>query len=446
MQHVPALLDDPGRFAAARDAYLAVLAREPAHAGALAGLGALLVREGYTSAAQTVFARGAVAHPGEPSMHVNLANLLRLCGRAEEARSAYVAALRLDPACAEAHQGLAYLLDGVDEIEAARHRALGFKDRVLTTGTYRGEGPPVTVLQIVSSRGGNIPTARILDDRICLTHTLVAEFADRYEKLPPHDVVFNAIGDADRCAQGLRAAMRLLGRRTQRVINSPDRILPTTRAGVAARLAAIPGVIVPRIALCSRASLAGGPPVGFAPPFLLRSPGFHTGQHFCRVDTAADLAAALAVLPGDPLMALEYLDAARPDGAARKYRAMFIGREIMPLHLAISADWKVHYYTAGMQDNAAHRAEEARFLTGMAAVLGPVAMQALRAIESALGLDYGGADFAVAPDGRLMLFEANATMILAPPPLDAIWDYRRGSIDCAIARARGLVQETAVLS
>jgi hypothetical protein len=446
MQHVTALRDDPGRFAAARDAFLAVLARDPSHAGALAGLGALLLGEGYTSAAHTVFAQGAAAHPDEPSMHVNLANLLRQCGRLEEARAAYEAALRLDPACPEAHQGLAYLLDLVDAPKAARHRKCGFANRVLTTGTYRGDGKPVTVLQIVSSHGGNIPTARILDDRICLTHTLVAEFADPREKLPPHDVVFNAIGDADRCACGLAAAARLLGGHTRPVINAPEKILPTTRAGVALRLASIPGVIVPRIALCTRAMLAAGPPDGFAPPFLLRSPGFHTGQHFCRVDTAADLAAAMAALPGDRLMALEYLDAAGHDGAARKYRVMFIGGEIMPLHLAISADWKVHYYTAGMRDNAAHRAEEERFLSGMASVLGPVAMQALGAIESALGLDYGGADFALAPDGRLMLFEANATMILAPPPVDAIWDYRRGSIDDAIARARGLVQEKVVHS
>ena len=59
---------------------------------------------------------------------------------------------------------------------------------------------------------------------------------------------------------------------------------------------------------------------------------------------------------------------AEPDGMARKYRVMFIGGVAYPLHLAISADWKVHYFTAAMAADPAFRAEERRFLDDMPAV------------------------------------------------------------------------------
>ena len=92
---------------------------------------------------------------------------------------------------------------------------------------------------------------------------------------------------------------------------------------------------------------------------------------------------------------------------------MMIGGQIYPLHLAISRNWKVHYFTSDMADKPDHRAEEARFLEDMPAVLGETAMTALEHIRDALGLDYAGVDFGLAPNGDLLLFEANATMVIA---------------------------------
>ena len=105
------------------------------------------------------------------------------------------------------------------------------------------------------------------------------------------------------------------------------------------------------------------------------------------------MAAAAAGLPGDELLVIEYLDARGGDGNARKYRVMMIGGRIYPLHLAISRNWKVHYFTSDMADKPDHRAEEAHFLADMPAALGDKAMQALAQIRDALGLDYAGVDF-----------------------------------------------------
>ena len=139
---------------------------------------------------------------------------------------------------------------------------------------------------------------------------------------------------------------------------------------------------------------------GFEFPLLIRTPGFHTGRHFLRVETIAQLPAALAELPGDDLTVLRYLDARGPDGKVRKYRVMMIDGGLYPLHVAISSHWKIHYFTAEMADNPEHRAEDAEFLENMAAVLGPRAMAALAEIQSRLGLDYAGIDFGLSAKRR----------------------------------------------
>ena len=55
-------------------------------------------------------------------------------------------------------------------------------------------------------------------------------------------------------------------------------------------------------------------------------------------------------------------------------------------------------------------------------------MAALERIRDSLGLDYAGVDFGLGPDGDLLLFEANATMVIAPPAPDEHWAYRRAAI------------------
>ena len=52
----------------------------------------------------------------------------------------------------------------------------------------------------------------------------------------------------------------------------------------------------------------------------------------------------------------------------------------------------------------------------------------------------GRIDFALAPDGAVLLFEANATMALVPPAPAEIWDYRRAAIDTALQAARRMLE------
>jgi glutathione synthase/RimK-type ligase-like ATP-grasp enzyme len=292
----------------------------------------------------------------------------------------------------------------------------------------------VNLLQLVSSGGGNIPTAAFLDDRVFLTTVVVADHLDPSAGLPPHQLIFNAIGDADLCQPALQAAIRLIARTSAPVINDPHAVMQTGRIDNAKRLGAIKRVVTARTAALARDVLANADGAaslaaeGFTFPLLLRSPGYHTGRHFVLVETAADLPAAAAGLPGDELLAIEYLDARGQGGSARKYRVMMIDGAIYPLHLAISRNWKVHYFTSDMAEESGHRSEEARFLNDMPSALGDKAMAALERIRDALGLDYAGVDFAISAGGDLLLFEANATMVIAPLSEDERWAYRRDAI------------------
>ena len=153
-----------------------------------------------------------------------------------------------------------------------------------------------------------------------------------------------------------------------------------------------------------------------------------------------DLLSSAEALPGDELLIMEFLHARGADGMTRKYRVMIIGGELYPLHLAISKDWKVHYFSAAMATDQAFRNEEQRFLEDMPAALGARAIGALLRIGVVLGLDYAGIDFGLRADGSILLFEANATMVIAPPPPDPMWNYRRAAIERARQAAAALVR------
>jgi tetratricopeptide (TPR) repeat protein len=442
-------LEAAGDTAGARCAYLTLLAEAPDHAATLTRLGALLFRTGFRSAARSSFARAAERHPEQPDGHVKLAHLLREDGDPEAARRHYAAALRVAPDLAEAHQGMGNVCLDLGDLPAAeRHWRLGYRDHVFATWPYRGAAPPVRVLLLGSVRGGNLPAFPLLDQSVFAVTTVALEYFSVSMDLPPHDVVFNAVGDADLCRRALLAATALLGCTAAPVVNRPDSVLATGRVANAARLAAVPGVVAPRIRLWPRAALLAPGALaeaGFGWPLLLRAPGFHTGRFFVRVDAPEQLASAAAGLPGEAVLAIDYVAPRTADGLSRKYRVMRVDGTLYPLHLAVSRDWKVHYFTAAMAESEAYRAEEAAFLADMPGCLGRRAMAALEGIFGILDLDYAGIDFALTPEGEVVLFEANATMAIVPPNDDPIWDYRRPAIARLVAAARQLVRGRALM-
>jgi glutathione synthase/RimK-type ligase-like ATP-grasp enzyme len=296
-----------------------------------------------------------------------------------------------------------------------------------------------------SPRDGNVPTILMLDDRVFAITTLFPEYYDPSAPLPPHDLLFNTIGDADLCAGALKAAVSIAVRTRAPVVNTPQAVLRTGRQSNATRFARLPGVIAPKIATYAKARLVAREAAddlltaGFSFPLLLRPPGFQTGLHFERVDSAEALASVADEMPDGDVFVIQYLDSAGSDGVIRKYRVMMIDNVLYPLHMAGSHDWKIHYFSSEMATREDLRHEEAMFLNDMPAALGKTAMAALDAICAELALDYAGIDFGLSRDGKLVFFEANATMIIYPPPEDPIWDYRRAALDRALGASRKLL-------
>jgi hypothetical protein len=429
-------LEAGGQDEPAKAAYLELLKIDPCHFAALNELGTLALSTGHRSAAQTAYRQAVRCHPDNPVGRVNLGNVLFENGECVAAREQYQAALTNRADLAEAHQGLARTLELQGEAAAAEmHWQRGFAGHAIIKQRYRGCGAAIPALMLVSVKPGNIPTRQILDDRTFETTALYAEFYDETQPLPAHAVVFNAIGDADLCQAGLKRAEELLKRSTAPVVNDPACVRRTGRAENAQRLRQVGDVVAPSIRRLARDAIRA---VEFKFPLLLRAPGFHTGQHFVRLEQPAQLASAIAALPGEEILAIEYLDARGADGMARKYRVMLIDGELYPLHLAVSSDWKVHYFTANMAMDAKYRDEEADFLADMPGVLGPRAMTALTAIAKTLGLEYAGIDFALR-DGAVLLFECNANMAIVPPDGNPIWDYRRPAIQRVIDAARNMI-------
>jgi glutathione synthase/RimK-type ligase-like ATP-grasp enzyme len=431
------LLEDLGRLTRARGAYKGVLARDATHFGALMNLGTMLYLEDRRPEARILYRQATQHRPNEASAFVNLGNVLAEDDPAAS-RRAYERALELEPTHATANFGLAELLDAQGDAAAAQtYRQRAFAVPIVRTAPYRGDGDPLRMLMLLAANGGNIVTTLLIDDHRVETTSLVTDSYQPGMTLPPHDLIFNAIGDPDRADDTLAIAERIAAASGAPVLNRPAAVMLTRREAIG-RLNAIPGVTAPQTELFARAGITA-PELsarGFRFPLLLRTPGFHMGEHFVLVANAGDLPAALATLPGDEILAIAYLDARRADGSTRKYRALFIDRAVYPVHLAISRSWKIHYFSADMRDNDVNRAEEARYLNDMADHLGPRAVEALTAIAAMLDLDYAGIDFSIGPDGNVLVFEANAAMAIYLPDEDERFAYRRLAIERIVGAVR----------
>jgi thioesterase domain-containing protein/glutathione synthase/RimK-type ligase-like ATP-grasp enzyme len=319
--------------------------------------------------------------------------------------------------------------------EAIAQRLPSSRAEPIQTAVYRGAGAPVPLLAFVSSADANLPLSRLIDDRVFQVHRLTVEHHHVGMPVPAHQVVFNAIGDADLSSVALARAAILARGSEVRVVNSPDVVSRTGRCANSARFRAIPDVVAPRIETFTRDWLMKPTAAdelidaGFCFPLLLRAPGYQFGRHFARIDDSLFLKMAVETLPGDELMVIDYVETLGSDSKRRKFRVMFVDGKLYPVHLAVSRHWKVHYFSSDMVNSHEHRAEEAEFLSDMKWYLGPRTIAALERVAGALGLDYGGIDFALHTSGDTVIFEANAMMIAKTPPAGDQWDYRRSSAE-----------------
>lgn len=429
-----AALKAAGRFAEAIAALRTALAHDPRRAAALVSLANAHAELDDLAAAEACLRQALALSPRLKAAHASLVLVCARRGRDDLTLAACQDALAVDPNSVNAHQHLADLLDRQGQPrQARRHRDAAYRRQNLFIEPAQRPAP--VALVPLTAEDGNIPLKYLLSrDRYTLVKWLIEYAApDQAGRLPAHDVVFNAIGEPELPPATHEVVERFARVATAPWLNRPGRVARTARAALPSLLAGVPDTVVPP----ARRWLAGHAPPPLGWPVILRPVGSHGGAGLVRVADPAGFAAATRALAAADVT--EYAGFASPDGLFRKYRMIFIDRRPLPYHLAIGDDWLVHYVTANMLGNAARRAEEARFLADPAAAIGARAMAALGAIGAALDLDYAGIDFSVLPDSRVLVFEANATMVVHPESPDSVLAYKNPAVQAILAAFDAMV-------
>ncbi len=141
-------------------------------------------------------------------------------------------------------------------------------------------------------------------------------------------------------------------------------------------------------------------------PVLLRPAGSHGSVGLVRAGDDADVAAAARAI--GTCTVTDFVDFRSDDGLWRKYRMVYVGGRMFRRHLLADEQWNVVGDSRFFMHERELFGEEREWLSRP--VLPdeqPIEARVLAQFE-ATGLDFGAIDYAVLPDGELVIFEINA--------------------------------------
>jgi len=411
-----------GEDAAALAALDAAIAIDPAYGAAHGNRGVLLIDlKQFDEALRALLTALAFTAPDADQARVaildNLARAARKAGRLDVAETILRREVQGGRVDTETVEQLALVLDltGQTAESLALRNDLARRTGVKAAGKADAA---ISVLVLGGVGAGHIPIRYLLDTGVFATRSVSLLSPDQPDAPLGHvseaeiaaaDVVFSTLGDVDRDGGQLAAAQALCTRLGKPVINPPAGILKTGRDGAVALFGDIGAMVTPAIQRTDPAGLARAPMTG---PILVRPAGDHGGDNLTLLRDEADKAGYLAAGPRETLMVSAFHDFRSADGHWRKYRLIFVDRRVHPYHLAIGDSWLVHYWRAEMGRADWKKAEEEAFLADWRGVFGAAAADAVEEAARRLDLDYGGVDCALLPDGRVLLFEANACMLV----------------------------------
>jgi tetratricopeptide (TPR) repeat protein len=421
------------RLDGARAAFEQALAAGTAQPDIHKALATTLMALGQTEAAQARLERMLELRIEDAEVLAYLSLLHQQQARLAEAAAFAHRALEADPDLRLAHRSLSAIYDAMgDAASAKRHRDQAFAgDNLVITPAARARS---RVLILTTTGSGNTPDRNLIPVGQYTRLLWFIEYAteDQMTNLPPFDVVFNGIGDPDLAAPTAEAVNRFVDQCARRVLNDPRRVAMTARDQTRALLAGLQDVVTPQTVRLSPAAddgLSKAVLDGFDGPVLLRPIGSHGGEGLQLLDGAG----ALPDLGGADHYLTAFHDFRSADGLYRKYRMFFVDRRPYPYHLAISAHWMVHRQSSGMDEWPERIAEEARFLEDPEGAIGSKALRAVTAIGERIGLDFCGLDFSVLADGQVLVFEANAAMLVHPEAPDGPLAHKNPHIARIIA-------------
>ncbi|MGH6779003.1 MAG: tetratricopeptide repeat protein [Bradyrhizobium sp.] len=410
---------ESGKPDAAIALYLEALKHNPAHWPSRTNLVQALMAARQYLMAKALLMELAEERPQDGQLFHQLGKACFELGEAKEALDHLQEAVRLDSRDADSLYWIGAIRQRCGDADAAR-AAYAQAAQIQPLIRRRAVKSPADfrVLALYAPFAGNTPAEYLFKDAPYDTDTLalIAGTEADVSALGDVGLVVNLISDADQAAAVLPLAARLVEKLGKPVVNDPGKIQRTTRDAVARLLPGIPECRIPRIVRLEEtadvlvAALAAR--IAFSFPVLARPAGTHGGDDFEKVESVGELSSLLASRPDGDRYVIEYVDYASADGHFRKYRFIFVGEDILPYHLAIGDDWKVHHASTDMANQRWMQQEEAAFLAEPGAVFTTSHYQALRMIRQRIGLDYFGIDCGLDESGNLVVFEVNASMLV----------------------------------
>jgi tetratricopeptide (TPR) repeat protein len=184
------------RFEAAAADFAVLAQAHPGRAAILIGLGTAYAEAGQPRKAIAALMQAIAAEPGNAEAAAALGAVCARTGNAAAAITPSRYALTLDPDQVIAHQNLAALL-AADDPAVAVHRDAAYRRKQIVTIAGPPQAPVVLVLTCAAA--ANIPLDHLLPRRRFTQIRWFIDYAcpDQDRALPPHDLVFNAIGDPD---------------------------------------------------------------------------------------------------------------------------------------------------------------------------------------------------------------------------------------------------------
>jgi tetratricopeptide (TPR) repeat protein len=409
-----------GQHQTAIQLYLQALKLNPRHWAARANMVHALMAARQFLVAKAILIELRGERPQDGSIHHLLGKAHFELNEIEPAIASFREAVTVNPKDSESINWIGALKQSLGDNDAAQAAyAEAARIQPLIKRPAAKQPAEFRVLALYAPFGGNTPTEYLFQDAFFDTDTLAlfpARDYDTAELGRNIQLVINLVSDADQTEALLPLAADLVDRLDLPTLNHPRKVQQTTRDAVATLLCGIPGCRVPQAlrlkAGADRSIAALRSILPFASTVLARPVGTHGGDDFEKLEDTAALSAFLSERPDHDHYLIEYIDYISADGQFRKYRFIFVGNDILPYHLCIGRDWKLHHINTDMAHQPWMQQEEAAFLNNPAGVFGVAQFKALQDIRERVGLDYFGIDCGLDASGHVVVFEVNASMLV----------------------------------